>query len=291
MYKLIAIDLDGTLLNSRGEVSEATKEALKKVKNQGTEVVLTSGRPISSTKTIAMELEMDNYLISGNGAVVYDIKNEEVICDRYLNKNQILKIIKICEENSFYYNIYTDDEVIAKSLNYNILFYHNENIKKVEEKRTHINIVQDVEKYIEQSGKEKFLKITVCDESKLIFNSIIKKLKEIKNIDVLEFEYMSRKKIKFGTDNIDIQYYYTEITNKDVNKWTAIEFLINKLNINGQEVAAIGDNMNDKEMILNSGLGIVMGNSNPQIKDIADVIVADNNSEGVLEAINKYILY
>ena len=49
--------------------------------------------------------------------------------------------------------------------------------------------------------------------------------------------------------------------------------------------------MNDKEMILNSGLGIVMGNSNPQIKDIADVIVADNNSEGVLEAINKYILY
>ena len=291
MYKLVAIDLDGTLLNSSGEVSKATKEALKKVKSQGTEVVLTSGRPISSIKNIAIEIEMDNYLISGNGAAIYDIKNERVICDRYLNKEQVLKIIRICEDNSFYYNIYTDDEVIAKSLNYNILFYHNENIKKNEEKRTHINIVQDIEKYIQESGIEKFLKITVCDESKLIFNSIIKKLKEIKNIDVLEFEYMSRKKIKFGTDNIDIQYYYTEITNKDVNKWTAIEFLINKLNINGQEVAAIGDNMNDKEMILNSGLGIVMGNSNPQIKDIADVIVADNNSEGVLEAINKYILY
>ena len=290
MYKLMAIDLDGTLLNSKGEVSTETRMALKKVKQQGTEVVLASGRPISSTKALAIELGVDNYLISGNGAVVYDIKNEKAICDRYLNKQQVLKIIKICEENSFYYNIYTDDEVIAKSLNYNILFYHKENVKKVEEKRTHINIVQDIENYIEESGKDKFLKITVCDESRLIFNSIIKKLKEIKDIDILEVEYMSRKKIKSGTEDIDIQYYYTEITNKDVNKWTAIEFLINKLEIEPGEVVSIGDNLNDKEMVENSGLGVVMGNSNPKMKEIADVIVADNNSEGVLEAINKYIL-
>ena len=290
MYKLMAIDLDGTLLNSKGEVSTETRMALKKVKQQGTEVVLASGRPISSTKALAIELGVDNYLISGNGAVVYDIKNEKALCDRYLNKQQVLKIIKICEENSFYYNIYTDDEVIAKSLNYNILFYHKENVKKVEEKRTHINIVQDIENYIEESGKDKFLKITVCDESRLIFNSIIKKLKEIKDIDILEVEYMSRKKIKSGTEDIDIQYYYTEITNKDVNKWTAIEFLINKLEIEPGEVVSIGDNLNDKEMVENSGLGVVMGNSNPKMKEIADVIVADNNSEGVLEAINKYIL-
>ena len=290
MYKLMAIDLDGTLLNSKGEVSTETRMALKKVKQQGTEVVLASGRPISSTKALAIELGVDNYLISGNGAVVYDKKNEKAICDRYLNKQQVLKIIKICEENSFYYNIYTDDEVIAKSLSYNILFYHKENVKKVEEKRTHINIVQDIENYIEESGKDKFLKITVCDESRLIFNSIIKKLKEIKDIDILEVEYMSRKKIKSGTEDIDIQYYYTEITNKDVNKWTAIEFLINKLEIEPGEVVSIGDNLNDKEMVENSGLGVVMGNSNPKMKEIADVIVADNNSEGVLEAINKYIL-
>lgn len=290
MYKLMAIDLDGTLLNSKGEVSAETRKALKRVKEQGTEVVLASGRPISSTKALAIELGVDNYLISGNGAVVYDIKNEKALCDRYLNKQQVLKIIKICEENSFYYNIYTDDEVIAKSLSYNILFYHKENVKKVEEKRTHINIVQDIENYIEESGKDKFLKITVCDESRLIFNSIIKRLREIKDIDILEVEYMSKKKIKSGTEDIDIQYYYTEITNKDVNKWTAIEFLIDKLEIEPREVVSIGDNLNDKEMVENSGLGVVMGNSNPRMKEIADVIVADNNSEGVLEAINKYIL-
>lgn len=290
MYKLVAIDLDGTLLNSYGEVSPKTKEALLKAKQQGVEIVLASGRPISSTESLAVELGVDNYLISGNGSAVYDIQNQKLVCDRFLTKEQVLKIAKLCEENSFFYNVYTEDEVIASSLNYNVLFYHKENLKKIEEKRTHINVVQNIAEYIEQSGKEKFLKITVCDESQFIFNSIMKRLKLIDGIDVLETEYMSRKRIKSGTEDVDIQYFYTEVTNKNVNKWSAIEFLMEKLNINKDEVVAIGDNMNDIEMIQNSGLGIVMGNSNPKMKEIADEIVSDNNSEGVLEAFNKFIL-
>ena len=278
MYKLIAIDLDGTLLNSYGEVSEGTRNALKKAKEQGVEIVLASGRPISSTESLATELGVDNYLISGNGAAVYDIKSQEVIYDRFLTKEQVINIAKICEANSFFYNVYTEDEVIASSLNYNVLFYHKENVKKIEEKRTHINVVQNIEEYILQSGKEKFLKITVCDESRFIFNSIMKKLKEIDGIDVLEGAYMSRKKIKSGTEDIDIQYYYTEITNQNVNKWSAIEFLLQKLNISKEEVMAIGDNINDREMIENAGLGVIMKNSSPLMKIVSDVIVSDNNS-------------
>ena len=160
------------------------------------EIVLSSGRPISSTESLAVELGVDNYLISGNGAAVFDIQNQKLICDRFLSKEQVLNIAKLCEENSFFYNVYTEDEVIASSLNYNILFYHKENLKKIEEKRTHINVVQNIAKYIEESGKDKFLKITVCDESQFIFNSIMKKLRLIDGIDVLETAYMSRKKIK-----------------------------------------------------------------------------------------------
>lgn len=290
MYKFVAIDLDGTLLNSYGEVTPATKEALLKAKEKGVEIVLSSGRPISSTESLARELGVDNYLISGNGAAVYDIQNQKLIWDRFLTKEQVLNIAKLCEENSFFYNVYTEDEVIASSLNYNVLFYHKENLKKIEEKRTHINVVQNIAKYIEESGKDKFLKITVCDESQFIFNSIMKRLKLIDGIDVLETEYMSRKKIKSGTEDVSIQYFYTEVTNKNVNKWSAIEFLLNMLNINKKDVLAIGDNMNDIEMIQNAGLGVVMGNSNPKMKEIADEIVSDNNSEGVLEAFNKFIL-
>jgi len=290
MYKLVAIDLDGTLLNSYGEVSENTRKALKKAKENGTEIVLSSGRPISSTESLAVELGVDNYLISGNGAAVYDIQNQKILYDRFLTKQQVLDIAKMCEENSFFYNVYTEDEVIASSLNYNILFYHKENIKKVEEKRTHINIVQNIEEYIKQSGKEKFLKITVCDESKFIFNSIMKRLKEIQGIDVLEIAYMSRKKIKDGTNDVDIQYYYTEITNENVNKWTAIQYLLDKLNIRPKEVMAIGDNFNDKEMIEEAGLGVAMGNSTQAIKEIADIETTTNNEEGVYKVLEKYIL-
>ena len=136
MYKLMAIDLDGTLLTSTGEVTENTRLALKKAQEQGTEVVLSSGRPISSTESLAVELGVDNYLISGNGAAVYDIKEQKIIYDRFLTKEQVLKIARLCEENSFFYNVYTEDEVIASALNYNILFYHKENVKKIEEKRT-----------------------------------------------------------------------------------------------------------------------------------------------------------
>lgn len=290
MYKLVAIDLDGTLLNSLGEVSFNTKKALLKAKEKGIEVVLSSGRTIDSVKNLAIELGVDNYLISGNGAVVYDINEKNIIYNQFLSKEKILEIVKICEENSFYYNIYTENEIVTKSLSYNVLFYYNENLKKPEDKRTRINVVSDIEQYIKEYEKENFLKVTICEKDKFIFNSILRKINQIKDLDILETEFMSRKKVRNGSDLIPIEYYYTEIMNKNVNKWTALEFLMKKLNIKKEEVVAIGDNMNDKEMVENAGLGIVMGNSNPQMKELANVVVSDNNSEGVCEAIEEYII-
>ena len=101
---------------------------------------------------------------------------------------------------------------------------------------------------------------------------------------------MSRKNIKAGTKDIPVEYYYTEIAKKNTNKWTAIEFLINKLGIKKEEVVAIGDNQNDKEMVEQAGLGVSMGKSLLEAKNIGDVFVSDNNQSGVAEAINKYIL-
>ena len=291
MYKIVAIDLDGTLLNSFGEITIRTKEVLKKAIDKGVKIVLASGRPVSAIENIASEIGSEEYLISGNGALVYDIKQKEIVYDKFLSKEQVLEIVDICEENSIYCNVYTELEVIAKSLNYNVLFYHKENSKKPEGKRTNINIVSNLRKYIEELDENsKFLKVTVCDPNRLIFNGIIRKLRNIETIDVLDVSHMSRKTIKDGTDDVQIEYFYTEITNKNVNKWSAIEFLLEKLNINKEEVLTIGDNMNDLEMIQNAGLGIVMGNSNPKMKEIAKEIVSDNNSEGVLEAFNKFIL-
>lgn len=290
MYKLVAIDLDGTLLNSYGEISIATKKAIKKAINKGTEIILASGRPISSIETIANEIGANNFLISGNGAVAYDINKKEIIHNRFLSKEQILNIIKVCDENSIYYNIYTETEVITKALNYNTLFYYKENANKQEEKRTKINIISDIYNYVLKSDNQNFLKVTVCDNMKVIFNSIIRKLRTIEDIDVLDVAHMSRKIIKSGTEDVQVHYFYTEITNKNVNKWCALESIMKKLNINKEEVIGIGDNINDKELIQNSGLGVAMGNSAGYIKDMADIVVSDNNSEGVLEVFEKYLL-
>ena len=287
MYKLIAIDLDGTMLNSYGVVTENTKNAIKKTIQKGIDVIIASGRPIDSIKTIANEIGSKNYFIAGNGALIYDIQKDENIYENYLNKEKVLEIIKMCEENSISYNVYTDKTILAKVLKYNVLYYYKENLKKSEDKQTHINIVENMYDYISKMNEEKFLKITICDENKSVFQSIIKKLNEIENIEVLDVSHMSRKVIQQGTEEIPIEYYYTEISSKNVDKWYAIEYLISKLNIKREEVIAIGDNINDKKMIEEAGLGIAMGQSSPLIKEIADDITSSNEEDGVAKALDK----
>lgn len=289
MYKLIAMDIDGTLLDSYGNVSKENIEAIKKAKEQNIEVVLTSGRMPKAMTAIASQINAENYLICGNGAMIYDVKKEKIIYSNYLPKKKLLEIIKICEENSIYYNVYTNDVIVTKSLNYNLLYYHNENLKNPEEKRIKMYITEDIYSYVQNYEGDDFLKITICDSDKLIFKSIMNKLKTIKQVDVLEVSHMSRKIIKHGTQEIEIAYYYTEVTNQNVNKWTAIEELIKYLNISKEEVMAIGDNINDEQMIKNAKLGVAMGNSSPYVKEIADKVVKDNNSSGVAEAINSIL--
>ena len=133
------------------------------------------------------------------------------------------------------------------------------------------------------------LKIIICDNSKIIFNNIIDKLKKIRDVEVLDVSHMSKKFIKRGTEEVQVEYFYTEVTNKNTNKWDAITFLINELDIKKDEVICIGDNINDLKMIENSGLGIVMKDSALEKMKIGDYVTLDNNSNGVEKAIYKYI--
>ncbi len=243
----------------------------------------------SAVKNIAKEVGANEFIICGNGTLIYDLQNEEIIYDSFLEKEKVLQIIKICEENSIYYNLYTENRVITKSLNYNALYYDSENSKKPEEKRTNIDIVENIYKYVEENNNVNVLKITICDSDKVIFSSIIRKLKQISKVDVLEVEHMSKKIIKFGSKEIQVEYFYTEISNENTNKWSALEFLMKKLGIDKQEVIAIGDNANDKEMVENAGLGVAIGGSMLEANKIGDIFVSDNNSDGVAEAINMYV--
>ena len=288
MYKLIAIDLDGTLLNSYGEISLANKEAIQYAQNKGTEVVLASGRDIKTMEHISLELGIHNYLIAGNGASLYDMKLEKNICENFIEKEKALEIIKICKENSIFLNVYTNVGIIAECMEYNVKVFNNENNYRPNSKRTNIEMVKNIYDYIKDKELNIF-KIIICDENKIIFNNMIEKIKKIKNVEVLDIEHMSKKIIKVGTEEIPIEYFYTEVTNENANKWGAIEYLIKKLNINSKDVICIGDNMNDRKMIENAGVGIAMKNSALEKQNIAKDITDDNNSDGVAKAIYKYI--
>ena len=290
MYKLVAIDLDGTMLNHDGEISERTKEIVEKCLKKDVEIVLASGRPIDSIKTIAKELGIKGYFIAGNGALVYDIQKDEMIYENYIKKEKVLEIIKICEENSIAYNVYTDKVILTTNLKFNVLYYYKENLNKEENKQTNISIVENMYEYVENMKEDKFLKITICDQNEIIFHSIIKKLKEINGIEVLEIEHMSRKIIKQGTEEIPVEYFYTEISASNVDKWKAIEFLIKKIGLKQEEVMTIGDNINDKKMIENAGMGIAMKGSTEEILEIAKDITETNDNDGVAIALEKYLL-
>lgn len=290
MYKLITVDLDGTLLNKYGEVTEYSKSVIKKLTSQGILVVLASGRISESVLTIAKEIGANKYYISGNGSVLYDMQKEEIIYEKYLSKEKVLELVDLCEKNSIYYNIYTESSVIAKSLNYNVAFYNYENTKKSSDKKTEINIVDDVYNYVKDLNTNKFLKMTICDENKIVFSSILRKVKNIPDIDVLEVSHMSKKKIKMGTKEISVGYYYTEISSENVDKWYAIEEIMKKENIKREEVISFGDNNNDILMIKNAGLGIAMGHSNEQVKEVAKFVTKTNDEDGVAKALENIML-
>ena len=101
---------------------------------------------------------------------------------------------------------------------------------------------------------------------------------------------MSRKVFKHGTEDITIEYFYTEISSTQVNKWQAIKYLLPILEISPEEVIGIGDNINDKQMIENAGLGVCMGQSTPVIKEISDKITDSNIDDGVGKVLDEIFL-
>ena len=288
MYKLIVMDLDGTLLNSYGEVTLENRKAIQYALEKNVELVLASGRDPKTIEKLSLELGIKNYLISGNGASIYDIKKQKNIYENIIDKEKALKVAQICKENSIFFNVYTTNGIITESLDYNVKVFNNENNNKPNDKKTNIEVVKDIYNYIEEN-EPKILKIIICDNSKIIFNNIMEKLRDVKNIEILNVEHMSRKILRIGTEEVEVEYFYTEITNKNANKWNAVEYLIKLLGITKEETICIGDNVNDYEMVKNSGLGIAMKNSALEKEKIAKYITEDNNSNGVGNAIFKYI--
>ena len=267
-YKLIALDIDGTLINSSLQLTESVKNTIAKAKAEGVKVVLCTGRPLKGVEKFLDELNLKedgDYAATFNGALVQNTFTESPICHLTLNYENLVDLYNLSLEvgsRSHFYDTKT-------------LYTFNKDVSDytvVESYLTgaHLNIttIEDISKDISMS---KFMMIDHPE----ILDECIKKIPK---------SYFEKYTI------VRSMPFFLEFLNKEANKGSGIERLAAELGIKQEEVICVGDAENDKHMIEYAGLGVAMGNATSQIKDIADYITLSNDDDGVAHVINKFIL-
>ena len=270
-YKLVAIDMDGTLLNSNNEVSERTKIAIEKAKDKGVYVVLATGRILKSALQYRADLEIENPIVACNGAIIVN-EHEEIIYKKPLDKNVIEEILDIGKRNNIYYHFYDEYGFYANTLVEKVVGFYNTTASRLKGLELDINIFKEKEEVLTRADLN-VLKFMFIDNS-------LEKLFRVRS----ELDQTGVLNTSSSWDN------NIEVMSKGVSKGEGLRYLCKQLNINPEHVIAIGDNENDLPMLEFAGLGVAMGNSKDEIKTKSDFITANNNEDGVAKVIEKFIL-
>ena len=268
MIKLVAIDMDGTLLNSKKELLEETKQYFKNFHNKNTEtlLVLCTGRPESGIRPYLKDLgylEENHYIISQNGANIYESQTGKRVMDSFVDSAAIQKWIELGKKHGI--------SVMGAGVDY----YYSFDEDPTEWMEFDVKLVSGKLKRIptKESLNTDFYKILLMgDEEQLN-----------------EFETYIPEEWRDEFYVVRSQKYLVEVLKKGVNKAFGLEKLAKELNIQPSEIAAIGDAANDVEMLEYAGLAIAMGNASEEVKAISDIVTDTNENNGVIKAIDKLI--
>jgi len=264
-YKLIAIDMDDTLLPSGLSISDRTKQAIKSASNKGVKVVIATGRMFSSALPHLKELELSGKAITYNGALVTEIDSTKTIMHKPIDLNSVHKIIDIVKKEDLHLNVYIDDILYVNKLGVEADYY--EEISGIKP----VLIQEDLSDFVDRPST----KLLIVEENIKKADQIEERLKEELG-DILN---ITRSKANF-----------IEIMNKEVSKGNALSQLVDDLGLKSEEIIAVGDSFNDLEMIEYAGLGVAVANARDKIKERADYITKSNDEDGVAELIEKFIL-
>lgn len=263
-YKLIVMDLDGTLTNSKKEISGETRTALIEAQKLGAKLVLASGRPTPGLYREAKVLEMDTYggyLLSYNGAHVCDYPNQKVIYNKTIDKKYILPILNNAKALNLNIMVNKGEYVVVDNPNTYKLEYeaHATNMKTM--------VVDDLREFVD------------FEPNKFLISAPEEYLK-------IQFEDF---KLPFG-DRLSIYTsapFYIEVVANGIDKGKALEGIAERLNVAREEIIAFGDEMNDLTMLQFAGHGVAMGNAVKPIKLIADEVTASNDEDGIAKSLYK----
>ncbi|HLR35993.1 MAG TPA: Cof-type HAD-IIB family hydrolase [Tissierellales bacterium] len=271
-YELIAIDMDGTLLNSDNEISSRNKRAIKKAKSLGANIILSTGRLFTSANEYAESLGLTTPIISCNGAFVAEKGKSNVIYDSAINKDVAKEVIKMSEKEEVYYHFYDDETFYLTEKNASSELFKGWTGEK--------NIYHGVDYQVMKAPLKEIEKNQIRVYKYIVVDRDIERL--------LKF----RKKIS-QINGVEIASSWSnniEIMNKGVTKGNGLKLLCEKFNIPTSKVIAIGDNENDISMLKMAGLGVAMENGEEKAKEYADYITDNNDRDGVAKVIEKFVL-
>ena len=269
MYKLIALDIDGTLLNTDKKITSNVFNSIQDAKQNGAKVVLSTGRPLPGVTPLLEELNLTDdgdYVICFNGAVVQEVKSKKVLCDLEMSLDDFNLIYnEIFKKHDTFIHINTPTNLVTPC-------EVPGEYTKLEAKLNKISV--EYIPYEEINNDIKFCKIMIVDEPEKL-EEIIKSIPE---------EFYDKYTIVRSAP------YFLEFLNKDANKGNALKSLCRSIDIPIEKSIAVGDEENDQHMIKCAGLGVAMGNARESITEIADFRTTSNNEDGVANVINKFIL-
>lgn len=263
--QLVAIDLDGTLLNSDGEVSDDNIEAIQAARQQGVVVIVATGKSRGSAETIRERLQLDTPGVYTQGLAIFDADGT-LIRERTLDKELLKELLDDLKEKDLPTIAYAGQRLLTGS---------DSEARQLLHDKFHEPLPEILDDYEAALGRGEF------GVNKLIVS-------DLENRDNLRSELEEKVGDRAGLTQAVPEYI--EILPADGSKGDGVAWLLAQLELDPSQLLAIGDGENDLEMLRMAEIGVAMGNADDTVKDSAEVVVATNDENGVAEAIRRFVL-
>lgn len=285
MIKLVACDLDGTLFNSNMTVSEANAQAVKNAQNNGIEFLIATGRAPRESRSILRDANLHTGFINLNGALVFN-EAGQLMVKHSIPTQKAIQIVNLLHKAGFYFEVVTENQVYSENL--------EQRITNVAHLMVDLNPLLDFRQAVTISPGNK----TIMNMKQVPSFTELLADPEIEVMKFIAFDSRGHEAFADVKKEIaelgDLVITSSSSSNIEINadeaqKGLALLDYAKLKNIKKDEIAAIGDNLNDESMIRAAGVGVAMGNAIPLIKDIAQVTTKNNNEDGVAYILNQFI--
>ncbi len=277
MIKLIASDLDGTIIDSKYSIPENNLKAINNLHKANIPFVVCTGKTYSVTKDICKNLNA-TFGIFGNGSQIIDLTTGEEIARNVLTLDEIKSCFPIIEKYNLHVHAYTENCIVTTNLEYmdlrNSILFPN---------KINIEIVSSVLDYIEKQNATVF-KLIISSSSNLF--QVKKDLEKNTNLTITHITKTGKYKDKI----IDKEYEYLDVSPLNVTKGNALKVLSQYLELNKEEILSVGDNINDIDMFRASGIGAAVNNAYDEVKQVASYVTTNSvENAGFAEAVYKFV--